>query len=374
MRVLMISKACIVGQYQVKLEELARQPDVDLTVVVPPYWRDERGVISLERAHVNGYTLRVEPMRFNGQFHLHYYPTLPRILRDLQPQVVHIDEEPYNLATFFALRAARPIGSKSVFFTWQNLLRRYPPPFSWIESYALHHADYAIAGNAEAAHILRAKGYRGALSVIPQFGVDPNCFAPSTPPTAQRANDSTSQPFRIGYTGGRLVPEKGLDLLLRAAAGLPGHWQVRLLGSGPDQPRLESLARELGIDARVRFDARVPSAEMPAYIRDLDCVILPSLTRPNWKEQFGRVLIEAMACEVPVIGSSSGEIPNVIDDAGLVFPEGDVAALRAHLETLQREPARRRELGARGRARVLAHFTQAHIAAETYGVYRKLLN
>jgi len=370
----MISKACIVGQYQVKLEELARQPDVDLTVVVPPYWRDERGVISLERAHVNGYTLRVEPMRFNGQFHLHYYPTLPRILRDLQPQVVHIDEEPYNLATFFALRAARPIGSKSVFFTWQNLLRRYPPPFSWIESYALRHADYAIAGNAEAAHILRAKGYRGALSVIPQFGVDPNCFAPSTPPTAQRANDSTSQPFRIGYTGGRLVPEKGLDLLLRAAAGLPGHWQVRLLGSGPDQPRLESLARELGIDARVRFDARVPSAEMPAYIRDLDCVILPSLTRPNWKEQFGRVLIEAMACEVPVIGSSSGEIPNVIDDAGLVFPEGDVAALRAHLETLQREPARRRELGARGRARVLAHFTQAHIAAETYGVYRKLLN
>ena len=374
MRVLMVSKACVVGQYQVKLEALARQPGVELTVVVPPYWHDERGVIPLERAHVNGYTLRVEPMRFNGQFHLHFYPTLPDILRDLQPQIVHIDEEPYNLATFFALRAARRAGAKTVFFTWQNLLRRYPPPFAWIESYVFHRCDYAIAGTAEATNVLRAKGYRGNVSVIPQFGVDPTCFAPINHPITQPPNYPTPQLFRIGYTGGRFVPEKGLDILLRAVAGLSFDWELRLLGSGPDKPRLQVLARELKIDSRVRFDERVPSAEMPAYIRELDCVVLPSLTRLNWKEQFGRVLIEAMACEAPVIGSSSGEIPNVIGDAGLVFPEGDVAALRARLETLQREPARRRELGRRGRARVLAHFTQSRVAEETYGVYRKLLN
>lgn len=370
MRVLMVSKACVVGQYQVKLEELARQSDIQLTVVVPPYWRDERGIIPLERTHVNGYTLRVEPMRFNGQFHWHYYPTLPRILRDLQPQIVHIDEEPYNLATFFALRAARAVGSKSLFFTWQNLLRRYPPPFAWTEAYVLRHTDFAIAGNAEAANVLRAKGYRGDLGIIPQFGVDPTYFAPSTHPLAQ----SPDSPFRIGYTGGRLVPEKGLDLLLHAVTGLTFDWELRLLGSGPDKPRLQSLARDLGIASRVRFDERVPSAEMPAYIRELDCVVLPSLTRPNWKEQFGRVLIEAMACEVPVIGSDSGEIPNVIGDAGLVFPEGDVAALCARIETLQREPAHCRELGARGCERVLAHFTQTRVAEETYGIYQKLLN
>jgi glycosyltransferase involved in cell wall biosynthesis len=210
---------------------------------------------------------------------------------------------------------------------------------------------------------LRVDG--GGLSVIPQFGVDPELFSP--------ANHPATQPFRIGYAGGRLVREKGIDILLRAVAGLPGNWKLHVLGSGPDKLRLQALAREMSIDARVRFDSPIPSTEVPQYLRQLDLVVLPSITRPNWKEQFGRVLVEAMACEVPVIGSNSGEIPNVIGDAGLIFPEGDVAALRAHIESLQRDPARRRELGRRGRARVLEHFTQARIAAETYAAYRAIL-
>ena len=153
----MLSKACVVGQYQKKLEELAKYSDLELTVVVPPFWRDERGIVPLERAHTHGYTLLVEPMRFNGQFHFHYYPTLPKILRRVRPDLVHIDEEPYNAATFHALRAAQHVHAQTLFFTWQNLLRQYPPPFSWMESYVLQHSDYAIAGTAEAAQVLRAK-------------------------------------------------------------------------------------------------------------------------------------------------------------------------------------------------------------------------
>jgi glycosyltransferase involved in cell wall biosynthesis len=364
----MISKACVVGQYQTKLEELARQPDVELTVVVPPFWRDERGIVPLEHAHTQGYTLLVEPIVFNGRFHLHFYPTLPKILDRVRPHLVHIDEEPYNFATYHAMRAARRVRAKSLFFTWQNLLRRYPPPFRWTESYVLRHADYAIAGNAEAVDILRAKEYRGSLCVVPQFGVDPNIFQPSNSPTTQPPNHPTTQLLHIGYIG-RLVKQKGVDVLLRAVAGMKGDWELRLLGSGPAKANLQSLARELGIQARVHFDAPRPSAEMPTYLQQLDVVVLPSQTRPNWKEQFGRVLIEAMACEVPVIGSTCGEIPNVIGDAGLVFPENDADALRTHIVALQHDPARRIELGKRGRARVLAHFTQARVAAETYAAY-----
>jgi glycosyltransferase involved in cell wall biosynthesis len=86
------------------------------------------------------------------------------------------------------------------------------------------------------------------------------------------------------------------------------------------------------------------------------------------------VLIEAMACGVPVIGSTCGEIPNVIGDAGLTFPEGDVEALRTALMRVQRDVALRQDLAARGRARVLAHYTQQQIAEATVQVYRQMMN
>jgi len=365
MRVVMISKALVVGQYQTKCEEIARHLEVELIVVVPPAWRDERGTLALERAHTRGYTLVVAPIRFNGQFHLHYYPTLPGLLQQIRPHIVHMDEEPYNLATFFALRAARTVGAKTLFFTWQNIARNYPLPFAWMQAYVLRHSNHALAGGVEAANVLRAKNYRGDISIIPQFGVDENIFCPL--PT----NQPTNQPFRIGYVG-RLVAEKGVALLLHALAQLAGEWELRLLGSGPEQPHLESLARELGIASRVVFHPWVASTEMPARLRELDALVLPSLTQPNWKEQFGRVLIEAMACAVPVIGSTCGEIPQIIGDAGLIFPEGDVAALTAYLTALQTNTTLRADLGARGRARVLAQYTQSRIAAETVAVYRAL--
>jgi glycosyltransferase involved in cell wall biosynthesis len=370
MRVVMLSKALVVGQYQKKLEELARHSDLELTAIVPPCWRDERGSVPLERAYTRGYTLLVEPLRLNGHFHWHYYPTLPKILARVRPDLVHIDEEPYNLATFLALRAARRSGAKTLFFTWQNILRHYPPPFAWMEAYVLQHSDYAIAGNAEAVRVLRAKNYRGGVQVLPQFGVDPDLFHPIAesihPPTSPAT-------FCIGGGVGRWVEEKGIDLLLRAVAGLEGDWEVRLVGSGPAQSQLQALARELGIAARVHFDPPRPSIEMPAYYASLDVFVMSSRTRPNWKEQFGRALVEAMASGVAVIGSDCGEIPNVIGDAGLLFREGDVDALRAHLVALRDDPARRSVLGQRGRARVLAHFTHARIAQETYAVYREIV-
>jgi glycosyltransferase involved in cell wall biosynthesis len=112
---------------------------------------------------------------------------------------------------------------------------------------------------------------------------------------------------------------------------------------------------------------------MPAFYRTVDIVVLPSRTQANWTEQFGRVLIEAMASGAVVVGSDAGEIPHVIGDAGLVFPEGEVAALRACLAGLLADAGRRRVLAAQGRARVLAHFTQRHIAEQTVQVYEEMM-
>jgi glycosyltransferase involved in cell wall biosynthesis len=360
----MVSKACVVGAYQKKLEELAHLPDMELTVVVPPYWKDERGVLDLERQHTEGYELVVEPMALNGHFHLHFYPGLGKQIRRVQPDLVHIDEEPYNLATAHVLWLARRAGAKSLFFSWQNLERRYPFPFSSMERYVLKNADYAIVGNQEAARVWQTKGYTGELSIIPQFGVDPGVFKPVPRPAGRG--------FIVGYVG-RLVEEKGVDLLLEALAGLEGMWRAYVLGSGPEREALQVQARRLRLADRVTFDEWIPSGQMAAYYSQLDALVVPSRTRPNWKEQFGRVLVEAMACGVPVVGSSCGEIPNVIGDAGLVFPEGQVDVLRDILSQLLREPDLRAELARRGRERVLARYTQAQIAAQTYQVYQKLV-
>ena len=368
LRVLMLSKACIVGPYQRKLEELAALPGVDLTVVVPPYWREAGQTIPLAREHTSGYQLVVEPMALNGHFHLHFYPWLARQFRRVRPDVCHIDEEPYNLATFQALRLAQRTGARALFFTWQNLARRYPPPWSWVESYVLERSDYAIAGSREALGVLVQKGYSGPSAMIPQFGVDPEIYRP-----LETADGTASSPgFRVGYAG-RLVEQKGVHLLLMALAALEGDWSLFVLGEGPKRAALVTLADELGISERVEFRKPIPSTRMPEFLNQLDVLVLPSVTRPNWKEQFGRVLVEAMACGIPVLGSDSGEIPHVIGEAGMTFPEGHVGELTRSLFRLRGDRRLRQELTEAGRRRVLEHFTQARVAAETYRVVSKMI-
>jgi glycosyltransferase involved in cell wall biosynthesis len=305
-------------------------------------------------------------MVFNGNFHLHFYRGLGSVVRQLQPHVLHIDEEPYNLATFQAMRLANRCKAKALFFAWQNLMRRYPFPFSWLERYNLQHAGCAIAGSQEAADVLRAKGYERAVYVVPQFGVDAQMYRKQTSGVQHDAA------FVIGYVG-RLVEEKGVQVLLRAVAGLDGDWQLRVIGDGPYWTALKALSTELSIGKRVVMEPWASSAEMPRKLSGLDVLVLPSLTRSNWKEQFGRVLVEAMACQVPVVGSSSGEIPNVIADAGLIFPEGDQDALRDRLSHLLVDGELREALGCRGRARVLEFYTQERVAARTHEAYKYLL-
>jgi len=367
MRILMVSKACLVGTYQRKLEEIARFQDIELMVVVPPSWRDGSRSIELERAYTTGYQLAVEPIALNGSYHLHFYPRLGQRLRAFGPDIVHVDEEPYNFATFHALQLAKRAGARALWFTWQNLNRRYPLPFRLIERYNLNRSDYGIAGSAGAQAVWREKGYTGPLAVIPQFGVDPEIYAPPD-------NDRDPSPvYVIGYVG-RLVGEKGVDLLLDAVTVMADGWRLVIVGAGPERDQLEAQAHHLGLSEQVSFEGVLPSTDMPELYRKLDVLVLPSRSRPNWIEQFGRVLIEAMACGVPVVGSNCGEIPGVLGEAGLIFPEGDAAALRACLRRLRGDLDLRTDLARRGRKRALAHFTQAQVAKNTVAVYREMMN
>ena len=168
------------------------------------------------------------------------------------------------------------------------------------------------------------------------------------------------------------MAEKGVSLLLEAVATINGHWRLVILGGGPERAALEAQAKHLQIAERVSFHGAVPSVEMPAQYHNIDLLALPSLTRPNWKEQFGRVLVEAIASGVPVIGSSSGAIPGVIGDAGLIVPEGDTAALAAAIEKLRDDGPLYAEFKRKGRARALAEYSHEGVAEKTAALYREL--
>ncbi|MDX1520357.1 MAG: glycosyltransferase [Anaerolineae bacterium] len=382
MKVLMLSKAYVVGAYQKKLEEMAALDDVELTVIVPPSWNDAQNPSRLEKVHTQGYELIVSPIVFNGNYHLHYYPKLKKFVNQIQPDIFHIDEEPYNFATFHGTRLAKARNIPTVVFSWQNLRRRYPPPFSWMERYVLKRTDALLVGNSEAGQVWRKKGYAGPIHFIPQFGVDPAIYyrrervvRRGRRSVFKHRNAATpSQPaLVIGYVG-RLVEEKGVEVLLQAASKIKGPWTMQILDNGgSDRARLEKVAQWLGISGRVTFDRKMPSTHLPNYFSGLDVLVLPSRTRANWKEQFGRVLIEAMACDVITIGARSGAIPEVIGDAGLTFGEGNVEELRAHLQWLVDDVAFRQELRQKGRQRVVEHYTQAAVAYNTVQVYRQVL-
>lgn len=363
MRVLIASKILVVSAYRDKLRRIAQHPGIDrLTVVTPPAWREPGGrTLMFERStSPEPFDLRIAPIAFNGQYHVFFWPSLARIIRETRPDVVHLDEEPYNLATAHGVWIASRADAACVFFTWQNLLRRYPPPFRWMEQYVYRQTAHAMAGSADALDVLRRKGFRGAGSVVPQFGVDPDLFSPGESPT--------NGPPTIGYIA-RLVEEKGVLVLTDALAGLPGNWRLHVIGSGPLETQARQRVADLGYADRVTWERGVASTAIPARLRQFSVLVQPSLTRSHWKEQFGRAVMEAMACGVPVIGSDSGEIPHVVGDAGLLVPEGNSAALREALSRVLNDGDRRQEMARAGRERVLERFTNARIADETVRAY-----
>jgi len=361
-KLLIVSKALLVSAYRRKLDALAKL-GIEVVAVVPAEWREGRSIQRLEPGDDANYRLIVSPLRFNGHFHLHYYPQLADIIQQVRPDLIHLDEEPFNLATFLGATHARRAGVPSLFFTWQNIPRRYPFPFSDTERAVYRWAAHALAGSEDAARVLRHKGYQGRVTVVPQFGVDAEVFTPGEPHGGS---------FTVGFPN-RLIAAKAPLLALEALGHLSTDARLAYLGDGPLRKAIEERVVLRGWQDRVSIEARVSSAQMPARMRGFDVVVLPSLTTPSWREQFGRVLIEAMASGVSVVGSDSGEIPQVIGDAGLIVPEGDPTALGEALRRLEQDPELRHDLGQKGRARVLERYTHGRVAYITRDGYEKAL-
>ncbi len=383
-KVLIVSHSSVVDVYQDKLRYLARHKEFEITLLTPTRYFEAGKV----REGFNGfgmYTVKKLPTLFGekGRQHLHVYLSLQKLLADVQPDIIHLEEEPVSMVTsqiMFAsgLLKKRP---KFVAFTWENINHDYTKRpwyqpqrylFPRLEKYALSNIDYMIYGSHEGPGVFREKGYSGPGCFIPQYGVDPHTYyADGELPTDLPPAFLQKEEPVVLYVG-RMLKMKGIDTLIEAFSKST-HGLLLMVGSGGDQTEFESRLRQQGLKDRVHFTGNVEPTEVPKYLRLADIMVLPSLTTPQWKEQFGRVLIEAMACGTVPLGSSSGEIPTVIGDAGLVFKEGNVDDLLTKMTTLLENAELLSSLREAGIQRVKNKYTNEILAQQIADVYQTVL-
>jgi len=346
-RLLAVSHPSVVSVNQETYLELINR-GWEVTVIVPDRWRHEYSPTLVEPQVLEGMEGSLHPLAIAlpGRPQRHFYiARCAALIKRLRPQVAFLEAESYSLSASqwgFALhRLGIPFGVQCA----ENLDRELPAPVRAMRSRVLRHAAFVVTRSESASRLARVWGARGEVELAPHAVPDWEHVPPPDP----------ERPFTVGYAG-RLVESKGLLDLLEAVRRLQAPVELLLIGDGELRAQLEGQQIP---GSRVRVIDGLSHAEMASGYAQLDVLALPSHTTPTWKEQFGRVIVEALWCGVPVIGSDSGEIPWLIGltGGGLVFPEGDSAMLAAQLEKLRESPELRRELDATGRAAVERLFT-----------------
>jgi glycosyltransferase involved in cell wall biosynthesis len=353
MRVLVVSHTCLIDIYQATYRALERLGH-SITIVTPSNWREVDQPQPVRVKRLEGFTGNIIPLpvAMAGSYPLHgYLASLGRTMAAARPDVVYIDQEPYSVSAFQSAMAASRHRFPAVFYSNQNILKVYPPPFRWSERMVWDRCRSAVVVSQEVEQVLRGRGYAGPVHRIP-YSVDTAMFEES--PVDHRLRAELGLRGQVIAYLGRLVPQKGIEVLLDAYSRLPSRSATSLLivGSGPLEARCRTVEGAVVV-------TDVAHAEVPRYLKLADVVVLPSLTTPTWKEQFGRVIIEALAAGVPVVGSDSGEIPHLLDDTGggLVVPEGKPDELAKTITTLLESPELRMRIAASGRDRVRSRYT-----------------
>lgn len=375
MRVVIMAVGKPTKHWQGLFEALARKPDLELVIQVADVSAETEQQLRRLAAEQPHLDFRLAPHLLRGEDvtgHMAsavFRPGSLRGLRDSAPDVVHVIGEPAYLSTFQVIRARNrfwphvPISQ----YAAQNVVTRFPWPFPLLERYAYRQIALALPITPAALRVLRTKGYRGPAELVP-LGVDRGAFAPrAAPPTG---------PFTVGFVG-RLEPHKGIADLVAACDRLG--CRLLLVGDGSLRPWLEEqAARRPGAVELLPWTDR---SAIPAVMARMHVLALPSVevvrrTVAPWirvplREQFGRVLVEAMSLGVPVVATSAGEIPYVLGSAGVIVPQRDPVALAGAFADLRDHPGNAEEFARLGLARA-ACFDWERVADQHNEAWRGL--
>jgi glycosyltransferase involved in cell wall biosynthesis len=357
-RLLVISHPAVVSVNQEVYRELMRR-GWDVTIVVPSRWRHEYSTADIAPQALDGMEGHLHPTRvaLRGRPQRHFYlANCSSLCARFRPDVAFVEAEPFSLSAAQWRRAFVARGVPFGVQCYENIDRDLPFPVRRLSSGVLRDAAFIAARSETAARLARAWGASGEVEL-----------APPAVPHWQHVPAGSERTFTVGYAG-RLVQSKGLMDLLAAVRELEAPVELLMIGDGEMRPQLEGQPIP---GSKVKIIDSLSHEEMPSGYAQLDVLVLPSLTTPTWKEQFGRVIVEALWCGVPVVGSDSGEIPWLIDltGGGLVFAEGDREMLAKRLTELRRSPELRTELAQKGRRSVERLFS---VAAATDALERLL--
>jgi glycosyltransferase involved in cell wall biosynthesis len=341
----------------------------EVTAVAPRFVRSELRDIALEMR--SDELCQLEPIDMYATKHLHVMAFEFRLREILRRSwdMVHIFQDPYIVAGWQPAYWA-PKRVPVVFFANQNITKKYPPPFSWMERYCVRRCAGWIGCGEKVIEALVKKGYGAKPHCVIGYGVDVEAFRRDKERrqrTRQQLGWDESVPV-VSFLG-RLTSEKGLDLLTSVLGQLHTPWRALFIGNGPTRKSLEEWGKKF--QGRVRIVGATHD-EVPAYLNAADILCAPSQTMANWREQFGRMIIEGFASGLAVVGSDSGEIPHVIGDAGMVVGEKDQSAWVCSLERLIEDKALRDDLSRRGRARAEEQFAWPVIARRHLDFFEQL--
>lgn len=365
-RVLRVYHSAVVPEYRERDRLLRERHGYDVHLACPAAWSEGgRRVTAVPDEHV---PLHILPTAGREHPILFWYrvAAMRHLIRTVRPGIIDLHEEPYSLAVTAALTAATLERTRVpvCLYTAQNILKRYPLPVRLLERRALRRAAAIYPCSTEAADVARAKGFTGDVEVLP-LGV-------TVRDRPERHFSAT--PLRVGFVG-RLERYKGAHIALEAfalaARDLPATLEV--VGAGTQLAALRARAAALGVAERVTFTGAIEQPAAVKRVLGFDALLIPSLTTPSWKEQFGRIAVEGLETGTPVIASDSGSLREVLGDCGVLVPEGDVSAFAAALEAVLRSPERRAEMSSRGRVRAKAAYSWESVADGFDRMYSALL-
>jgi glycosyltransferase involved in cell wall biosynthesis len=332
----------------------------ELTVLVPDISGspdrsrfESEGNVRIVPVPASGSLSEPDELRWSGR-------ALRRAIRDVRPELLQVEEEPWSVVARKAAREARRAGVPLVGFSRMPWPTRLPSGANRRRRQVMDAVAALAATSQLAADAVHRERPELSVTVIPQSGVD-------VPAAVVQRNDGT---VTIGCIG-RLAAERGLDLVLDAVTRLGAGWRLLISGTGPEQIALEAQAERLGIAASVTWLGAQPRAQRLALLQELDILVSTPREGEGWQELIATPVMLAMAHGIPVIGSRHGVLPERLDDAGVLVPPDDVDALADALTELVRDQSRRHALGLAARRRAQEEFSHHAVAQRSFALWQQ---